>query len=445
MIESILIKAIDIVFEDAVKNGDIYIENGKIIDIGPYLNYSAEKEINGKGLTALPGVIDPHVHFREPGAEWKETIYSGSKAAVSGGVTSFFDMPNTKPSCITEKTIQQKKEIASASSLINYNFFIGATHTNLEELNKTENIPGIKIFMGSSTGNLLVDDMESLTSIFSTGSRLIAIHSEDEPTIKKNEERTDLPDNVFAHNMIRTPEAAVKCTNKATQLALKHNRRLHICHVTTKDEVDILRNLRTGLSDEKKYLITGEVSPQHIFLHLPDIYDNLGTFGQINPPLRHVEHCLGLWEGLKDSTLSFIGTDHAPHTVDEKKKPYGEAPSGMPGVETSLPLLLNQVDKGNCTLQDISNWMSGNQALLYNIQNKGFLKVGYDADIVLVDTKKKKKISNETVVSKCGWTAFDGTECTGWPVATIVNGQVVFREGDFFEDIKGKEIQILDF
>ena len=171
----------------------------------------------------------------------------------------------------------------------------------------------------------------------------------------------------------------------------------------------------------------------------------MGTFGQINPPLRHVEHCLGLWEGLKDSTLSFIGTDHAPHTVDEKKKPYGEAPSGMPGVETSLPLLLNQVDKGNCTLQDISNWMSGNQARLYNIQNKGFLKVGYDADIVLVDLKKKKKISNETVVSKCGWTAFDGTECTGWPVATLVNGQVVFREGDFFEDVKGKEIQIRDF
>ncbi len=435
MIESILFKDVEIMTSSERKQGDVYVLHGQIVAIQPSLSVDAALVINNKGLTLMPGVIDPHVHFREPGITHKESIYSGSKAAVRGGVTSFFEMPNTRPATIDEATLSEKKSIASQTSLANYNFFIGATNSNLDILNRVKNIPGIKVFVGSSTGNMLVDDQDILEEMFRNGSRLIAVHSEDESTIRQNNGLFLGSTDVHDHPKIRDVSAAVKSTKRLISLSKKYKRRLHICHLTTGEEATLLA------ASHADY-ITTEVTPQHLLLWGPSCYDQLGTLAQINPPIREKKQADMLWNHLLKGTIQCIGTDHAPHTLEEKMMPFGTAPSGMPGVETSLPLFLTLAYQGKCTYQNVITWLCESPAAIYGIQNKGQLIEGYDADLTLVDLKKTHTLSNKNVISKCGWTAFDGWQCTGDVIATFVNGQPVYREGDFFETVKGKEVQM---
>ena len=436
MIESILFKQVILLSHSGLKRGDLLIENGLIKAIEPSLPEHAELIIRDKGLALMPGVIDPHVHFRDPGLTHKEDLESGSRAAASGGVTSYFDMPNTLPTTCTLEALASKKAKAAEKSLVNYNFFMGASPSNLDELMKAENIPGIKIYVGSSTGNLLVDQEDVLDLIFAKTPHLIAVHSESERLIQEGKERYIESRNPEDHMRIRSAEAALESTKRVLHLAKKYQHRTHICHISTADELDLLRA-------EKLFpLISCEVTPQHFLLHGPEIYQKLGTLAQMNPPIREKRHAEALWQGLLDGCISNIATDHAPHTLDEKALPFGKAPSGLPGIETSLPLMLNRFNQELCTLPQLVQWMCKAPASLFSIANKGELKVGYDADLVLVDLNASKTIKRENVISKCGWSAFEGWTLKGWPVMTLVNGQPVFREGDFFESIKGKEIRI---
>jgi len=311
---------------------------------------------------------------------------------------------------------------------------MGATPDNLEELNKVENVCGIKIFMGSSTGDLLVDNPDVLEKIFANGSRLIAVHAEDEAILKANTELLKHISDVRLHSRIRDESAALSATKLAVRLSLKYQRRLHILHLTTEDECDFLRRL------PREHLISTEVCPQHFTLTVPECYENLGTLAQMNPPIRTKRHADALWQALKDGIIDCIATDHAPHTLAEKEQPYGKAPSGMPGVETSLPLMLNRVNQNACTLQEVVFWMSESPAKLYQMQGKGRIEVGEDADLVLVDMELKKTVTNGQLHTRVNWSPYNGMEFQGWPVRTIVNGQTVFLNGKVDKNVRGREI-----
>ena len=436
-IESILIKNAAVVTPKGVETADVRVEGGVIRAVGTgAAGGSAGKVIEARGLTLLPGAIDPQVHFRDPGMEWKEDLESGSRAAAAGGVTGFLDMPNTSPPTVTAELMAAKKARTAAVSLVNYNFFMGATVDNVEETLKAPNVCGIKIFMGASTGTLLVDRREDLDRIFSQGRRLIAVHAEDEALIQENKARFAGSTRVLDHASIRSPEVALKATRTAVELSRKYNRRLHILHLTTAEEVDYLAKEKAGLP------VTVEVCPQHFLLHAPEAYDRLGTYAQMNPPIRERRHGEALWKALKSGLIDCIATDHAPHTREEKDKGYPHAPSGMPGVETSLPLMLNRVNQGLCSLEDVVRWMCENPARLYGLKGKGRIEAGYDADLVLVDMAREKTIENGKLQTKVNWSPYDGWITKGWPVMTLVNGHVVFREGEFFTDVKGREMTI---
>jgi len=435
MNSSLVIKHAQIVSSQKIFQADVLIEHGKIKQVGEGL--LASQVIDATGLHLIPGVLDPHVHFRDPGLEWKEDFETGSRAAASGGVTSFFEMPNTAPSTTTRETMKQKKQRASQKSLVNYNFFIGATPDNLEELNAVQNVCGIKIFMGCSTGSLLVSEKKDLEVIFSNGRRLIAVHAEDHAELLKNEKKFGVRGGILSHPEIRSPQVALKATQTAVSLSKKYKRRLHILHLSTAEETEFLA------LEKEKGLISVEVCPQHFLLQAPEIYEKLGCFAQMNPPLRDKRHGEALWKALKEGVIDCIATDHAPHTYEEKSLPYGEAPSGMPGVETSLPLMLNLVNVGKCSIQEVVKWMCENPYLLYQVKNKGQIAPGFDADLVLVDLKKKKTIENGKLHTKVNWSPYNGWTLQGWPLMTFVNGNLVFREGEFFEQVKGQELQFL--
>jgi dihydroorotase len=436
MIDSILFKNINIIFPDEIKQGDVFIKDGKIAAIGASLSEKAELVIKDHGLTLMPGVIDTHVHFREPGMEEKETIASGSKAAAAGGVTTFFDMPNTKPSATTAVLVEAKKRIAAESSFVNYNFFIGATSDNLDEINFVQNIPGVKVFMGSSTGGMLVSKQEALEQLFANSNKLIAIHAEDEEIIQQNLEKYAGSSQFSDHMMIRSSEAAIKATMQAVELAKKYNKKLHICHLTTLEEIQYLEKAKTT------GLISAEVTPQHLLCMGIEAYAAYGGLIQINPPIRESYDAEELKRGLMSGIVDSIATDHAPHLLTEKLKPFGACPSGMPGVENALRLMLDQVNRGFGSLPQVAKWMAQNPAQIFNVMNKGEIKVGYDADLVLVDMNAKHTIENNKQYTKCKWSIFDGVELQGNPIATFVNGQMVFREGDFFEECRGQEVLI---
>lgn len=433
--KSLLIKNGTVVSSSAALQADVLIENGKITRVGPSLQVSAEQVIDAQGLHILPGVLDPQVHFREPGATHKEDLHTGSMAAAAGGVTSFFDMPNNKPAITTRALMAEKKCRAAEQCVVNYNFFIGATPDNLDELNGTPNVCGIKIFMGSSTGDLLVERQEALENIFSQGSRLIAVHAEDNKIIETNKKKFSNPG--FAdHPRIRDEQAALTATRRAVNLALKYERRLHVLHVTTEEEVEFLSRYK------KNPLISAEVCPQHLILSAPEVYERLGALAQMNPPLREARHGRALWQGLHDGVIKCMATDHAPHTLEEKKLPYGEAPSGMPGVETLLPLMLDQASKGLCSLQDVVRWTGENPYKLYGVKNKGAVLAGYDADLVLVDLNLEKEVCRENLWTKVRWSPYEGMRLKGWPCYTLVRGHVVFKDGVIDESFRGEEIWI---
>ena len=422
--------------EGTVFESDLACDKGRITRIDRTISSNAKQEIDASGKLTMPGAIDAQVHFRDPGATHKEDLASGSRAAARGGVTSFLEMPNTKPPTIDQQALDRKLERAAACSSANYGFFIGATPENIDAVNHASPVCGIKIFMGSSTGSLLVHKDEDLERIFGNGSRLIAVHAEDENRLRERANQfSKSPSNASQpnlHSKIRDAECALLATKKAVELSHRFQRRLHVLHLTTAQEVHYLRANRTPE-------ITVECTPNHLFLTEED-YDRLGTLVQMNPPIRSAEHQEELWKGLHDGTIDFIATDHAPHTLEEKAKPYPDSPSGMPGVETSLPLLITAWKSGKCSLAQVLKWMCWGPAKAYNMIGKGMLQEGYDADIAIVNDTDYFKVSNEKLLTKVGWSPFNGIPLTGWAEWTIVGGEVAYSAGKINDSVRGKPV-----
>ncbi|WP_425617136.1 dihydroorotase [Anatilimnocola sp. NA78] len=400
----------------------VLVENGQIAAIDAAIHTTADVTVDARGLHLIPGVIDDQVHFREPGLTHKEDLATATRACAKGGVTTFLEMPNTNPTTTSVAALHDKLALAASKCLVNYGFYIGATTTNVAELSQAKRTPGIKIFIGSSTGNMLVDEQAALESIFAETSLPICAHCEDETTVRENSARFAGTHDVADHSKIRDHRAAVIATKRAIELAHRHNHRFHVLHVSTADEVPLLVDHRG--------LITAEVCPHHLFFNIDD-YARLGTLVQMNPSLKTAADNRGLWQALQDGLIQVIATDHAPHTLEEKKLPYspghGGSPSGLPAVENSLALLLNQVHQGRCTLQQVVHWMCDAPARVWDIVNKGRIEVGYDADLVLVDLNKTATIRNEEQETKNRWSPWHGDSLTGWPVRTWVMGQEVFR------------------
>jgi dihydroorotase len=419
--------------DGAMMDGDVLCENGRITRVAPAIDAQPVEAIDAHGRLLLPGVIDPQVHFREPGKEYKEDLGSGSRAAVRGGVTSFLDMPNTDPPTISQAALDDKLRRAAQTSVANYGFFIGATADNLDEINRATPTCGIKIFMGASTGSLLVDRAEDLERIFANGNRLIAVHAEDEARIRARRAQYAQRTDAAAHSEVRDNECARLATELALSLSKKYRRRLHILHLSTKEEVDLLRG-------DKPAWVTAEAIPNHLLLSVDD-YVRLDTLVQMNPPIRTKYDNAALWRGLHDGIIDIIATDHAPHTLEEKRQGYPKAPSGMPGVETSLPLMLTEMKAGRCTLAQIQKWMSFGPAETYGIANKGKILEGWDADLTLVDIDESKVVHNDEMFTKVHWSPFAGRELTGWPAYTIVNGEIVFDNGHIREHARGRALE----
>lgn len=416
--------------------GDVLTQSGKIVEVASEIsNATPTQEIDAQGLTLLPGVIDPQVHFREPGLEYKEDLFTASCACARGGVTSFLEMPNTRPLTTSQSALDDKLERAANKCLVNYGFFIGATGDNLTELVSAQPTPGIKIFMGSMHGQLLVDQETVLEQIFAHGSRLIAVHAEDQARINQRRQEFAGIHDPAIHSQIQDNQAALNATQLALKLSKKYQRRLHILHMSTAEEAELLR-------EDKPSWVTAEVTPQHLLLNT-SAYQTIGTFAQMNPPLRSPHDNEVLWQALRDGVIDFIATDHAPHTLEEKGQTYPNTPSGMPGVETSLPLMLTSAMAGKCTVAQVVNWMSKAVATAYGIPNKGEITPGYDADLVLVDLNTYKPVKREEVLSKCGWNSFEGWNLTGWPVTTIVGGEIVYDQGKVNTEIRGQALTFL--
>lgn len=431
---SLLIRNARIAREDgSTQDGDVYCERGQIARMDTRIDATADESIDANGLLLLPGVIDPQVHFREPGKEYKENLASGSRAAAKGGVTSFLEMPNTDPPTTTQGALDDKLARAARSSVVNYGFFIGATPNNLDELNRANPACGIKIFMGSSTGSLLVNRDEDLERIFANGSRLIAVHAEDEARIQQRRREFEHRTDPAVHSEIRDNECARIATEKALTFAKKYRRRLHILHMSTQEEVALLRH-------DKPSWVTAEVIPNHLLLSIED-YATQGTRVQMNPPIRTRRNNEALWQGLRDGVIDMIATDHAPHTLEEKHAGYPKAPSGMPCVETSLPLMLTEMRAGRCTLAHIQRWMSRAPAEAYGISNKGRLLVGYDADLTLVDIDHYRPVRDEEMFTRVRWSPYANRELTGWPQYTIVGGRVVYDRGHIREGVLGTALR----
>lgn len=415
--------------------GDVACEDGRIARVDSNISAPARETIDAAGKLLLPGVIDPQVHFRDPGSEYKEDLATGSRAAVRGGVTSFLEMPNTAPPTTTQAALDEKLARAARHSVANYGFFIGATPDNLEALNGVNPVCGIKIFMGSSTGTLLVNRPEDLERIFANGTRLIAVHAEDEARILERRAQFTGRTDPAVHSEIRDNETARLASALALSLSKRYKRRLHILHLSTKEEVAMLRA-------DKPAWVTAEAIPNHLFLNNTD-YARLGTLVQMNPPIRTAQDNDALWAGLHDGIIDFIATDHAPHTLEEKQRGYPNSPSGMPGVETSLPLLLTAMKAGRCTLAEIQKWMCYGPAESYRIPNKGKILEDWDADLTLVDIEHARPVRNEETFTKVRWSPWHGRELYGWPRYTVVNGVVAFDNGQIRETTRGRPLTYL--
>ena len=430
-----LIRQARILLPDAqFLEGDVQIRDGKIVQVAPELRVTnTDRNIDATGLTLLPGVIDPQVHFREPGLEHKEDLFTATCACAKGGVTSFLEMPNTRPLTTTQAALDDKLERAAHKCLVNYGFFIGATAENLPDLTAANPACGIKIFMGSSHGSLLVSREEEIEPIFAKGKRLIAVHAEDQARIEERRQRYAGRNDPAVHSQIQDEQAALNATKLALKLSKKYQRRLHILHLSTGVEAELLRH-------DKPSWVTAEVTPQHLLLNT-EAYAQIGTLAQMNPPLRSPQNNEILWQALLDGVIDFIATDHAPHTLEEKAKEYPNSPSGMPGVETSLPLMLTQAAQGRCSVAQVSRWMSSAVAKAYNIPNKGAIAPGYDADLVLVDLDTYRPVVREELKTKCGWSPFEGWNLTGWPIVTLVGGQIVYERGKLNTEVRGQALR----
>ncbi len=427
---TILIKNATVVMPDETARTAVLIDGDKIADIDPARQITAGEVVDAEGLHLLPGVVDDQVHFREPGLTHKEDLYTAGRACAKGGVTTFLEMPNTDPATISQAALEDKLALAAGKCLVNYGFYIGATPDNLAALRGAHRTPGIKIFIGSSTGSLLVDDQQVLERIFDETTLPICAHCEDEATVRANAARYAGTTDVADHSRIRDHQAAIIATRRALDLAFRHRHRFHVLHVSTGAETDLL--------DDHRGLITAEACPHHLLFNVAD-YARLGSLVQMNPSIKNPEDSRRLWQSLQGGQIQVIATDHAPHTLDEKRRPYPQSPSGLPAIENSLALMLHQVSEGRCTLAQVVAWMSDAPARVWDIVGKGRIAAGYDADLVLVDLHKTATVRNEEQETKSKWSPWHGEALTGWPVRTWVMGHEVFREGQFDETQWGHE------
>jgi len=438
----IIIKNVQIVNEGRIFAGDVLVKNGRIERIDNQIDTDANVVIDGKGKYLIPGIIDDQVHFREPGLTHKSDLYTEPRAAVAGGTTSYMEMPNTKPSTLTQELLQDKYDIAAGKSLANYSFFMGASNDNLEEVLKTnaKNVCGVKAFMGSSTGNMLVDNPVTLDKLFSECPMLIATHCEDETTIRANiaayRERygEDVP--IRCHPEIRNVEGCLISSSLAVELAKKHNTRLHILHISTADELDLFRN-DIPLKEKR---ITSEVCVHHLYFNASQ-YDKLGTKIKCNPAIKDATHQAALFPALLDNRLDIIATDHAPHTRDEKANTYFNAPSGLPLVQHSLNVMLDFYYQEKITLERIVEKMCHAPADCFRVQERGYIREGYHADLVLVDLEEQWTVNPQNIYYKCGWSPLEGTTFKGRVTHTIVSGHLAYANGVFDESRQGMRLE----
>lgn len=427
-----LIRDATVVLPTGSLQTSVLIEDSKIAAVDAAIHTQADVVVSARGLHLLPGVVDDQVHFREPGLTHKEDLVTASRACAKGGVTTFLEMPNTSPTTTTCQRLEEKLALAARRSLVNYGFYIGATPNNVDELCAAVRTPGIKIFIGSSTGDLLVDEQAALEEIFSRTTLPITAHCEDETTVRANRARLADRTDVAVHSEIRDVQAAVVATRRALDLAVRHRHRFHVLHVSTEAE--------THLFEAARPWVTAEACPHHLFFSTDD-YARLGSLVQMNPSLKSPADAAGVWQALLDGRIQVIATDHAPHTWEEKQAPYPKSPSGLPAVENSLALLLNQVHLGRCTLDQVVHWMCDAPARVWDLVGKGRIEVGYDADLVLVDLQKSDVVLNEKQEAKCRWSPWHGETLVGWPVRTWVLGHEVFRDGRIDDSRPGGEAQ----
>jgi dihydroorotase len=408
---------------DGIGEADVGVRGGRIAAIGSLSGASAAEIFDARGLHVLPGVIDTQVHFREPGNEHKEDLESGSRAAVLGGVTAVFEMPNTHPPTTTRFALEDKLARAKGRMHCDYAFYVGATPQNIGALGELEGaagVAGVKAFLGSSTGTLLLDRDEDILNALKAGRRRMAVHSEDEARLRERHHLAEkgIPS---THPVWRDAETARRSTERVLRLAREAGRRLHVLHVTTADELPLLAEARD--------IATVETTPQHLTLSAPEAYERLGTYAQMNPPIRDENHREGLWNAVREGLVDVIGSDHAPHTREEKERAYPQSPAGMPGVQTLVTILLDHVNAGQLSLERFVDLTSAGALRLFGVAGKGRIARGYDADFTIVDLKARRTIENSWIASKCGWTPFDGMTTTGWPIATIIRGLIVVRDG----------------
>ena len=428
-------------FSLIIKNGSCYIDGkftqtdiglsgNKIKKIGK-IELNSSKVYDATDKVVLPGIIDTQTHFREPGSTDVEDLESGSRAAVLGGVTSLFEMPNTNPPTSNLVEFDKKLQLAKNRMHSNYAFYFGATPDNIEQLSKLKDVEGccgVKLFAGSSTGKLLVDKEADIEKVISSSDRVVSIHSEDEEILNLRKKFIKEGD-VHSHPEWRNTECAISSTRRVVKIAERYNKKIHVLHVTTKEEVDFLAMHKKN--------VTFEITPQHLTLYAPDCYDKLGTYAQMNPPLRTKEHYDRLWVAIKNNIVDVLGSDHAPHSKENKNKNYPNTPSGMPGVQTIFPIMLDHVNNGKLTLEQLIKLMCENPCKIFGIKNKGYLKEGYDADLTIADMDKEVTIKDEMIASKCGWTPFNNHKVKGFPVGTIVNGNLVMSDGKVIAESKG--------
>lgn len=440
--KTLIIRNAAIVNEGIIFHGDVLIKNGRIERAGGKIDVKERaEELNAEGLHLLPGAIDDQVHFREPGLTHKADLFTESRAAVAGGITSFMEMPNTVPNTLTQQLLEEKYQMGAARSVANYSFYMGVSNDNLDEVLRTdeENVCGIKIFMGSSTGNMLVDNPTTLESVFSLSPMLIATHCEDENTIRRNLEEyksrfgDDIP--VKYHPLIRSEEACYLSSSFAVSLAKKHGTRLHILHISTGRETELFDNTTPLL----KKRITSEACIHHLWF-CDDDYDRLGNFIKWNPAIKTSADRELIWKALLDNRIDVIATDHAPHTLEEKQQLYPKAPSGGPLVQHALPAMLEMVHQKKITLERVVEKMSHAPALCFRLKERGFIREGYFADLVLIDMNSPSTVSRDNLLYKCRWSPFEGTQFSSSVIHTFVNGQHVYNRGTIDDSVRGMRL-----
>lgn len=432
-----IFKNATLVNHDGIHQADIGVSAGRIAALGLPVGAEASEVIDCSGLHILPGVIDTQVHFREPGLDHKEDLASGSLSAVMGGVTGVFEMPNTNPLTTSREAFEDKIARASGRMHCDFAFFIGGTHENVAELPELEKLPGcagVKVFMGSSTGSLLVADDDGVEAILNAISRRAAFHSEDEYRLEARKGLRVAGD-PSSHPVWRDPEAALMSTKRLVALAEKTGKRIHVLHISTAEEMVYLAG--------HKHVASVEVTPHHLTLD-ETAYARLGTYAQMNPPVRDAAHRAGIWDGVAQGVADVLGSDHAPHLREEKDKPYPNSPSGMTGVQTLVPIMLDHVNSGRMSLTRFVDMTSAGPQRLFNIAGKGRIAVGYDADFTIVDLKRRETITNGWVASKAGWTPYDGVSVTGWPVGTIIRGNKVMWDGELVTPASGRPIRFME-